>query len=82
MNGDYTIPEFISDPVKDLLVRILNIDPVTRYSVEQIKAHPWYSLSTPLYTHEGLIIGYNRIPIRTEILSIMKKQGFDPSYIE
>lgn len=35
-----------------------------------------------MYLSDGLIIGYNRIPVQKEILNIMKKQGFEPGYIE
>lgn len=82
MNGDYSIPDFISDSVKDLIIRILTVEPEKRYSIEQIKSHLWYKLSTPIYFHEGLIIGYNRVPIQSKILKIMQTQGFDSNYIE
>ena len=82
MNGDYSIPAFISSNVKDLIISILNIDPEKRFSIEQIKSHLWYKTAMPVYFHEGLIIGYNRVPIQHEILKIMESQGFDPKYIE
>lgn len=51
-------------------------------SIEEIKNHPWFAVSHPVYINEGLIIGYNRIPIQKEILEIMSKEGFDIRYIE
>lgn len=82
MEGDYVVPDFISDNVKDLIINILNIDPDRRYSIDQIKNHKWFKLSLPMYISEGLIVGYNRIPILNEILVMMEKQGFELTYIE
>lgn len=82
MEGDYVVPDFISDNVKDLIVKILDIDPDSRYSINQIKNHKWFKLSLPMYISEGLIVGYNRIPIHNEILVMMEKQGFELTYIE
>ena len=82
MNGDYLIAAFISSNIKDLIISILNIDLEKRFSIVQIKSHILYKITMPVYFHEGLIIGYNRVPIQDEILKIMESQGFDPKYIE
>jgi 5'-AMP-activated protein kinase catalytic alpha subunit len=82
MDGDYIVPDFISEEVRDLIINILDTDPDTRYSIEQIKNHQWFRRSMPLYISEGLIVGYNRIPIFNEILKMMEKQGFELNYIE
>lgn len=47
-----------------------------------MKNHPWFKLNYPVYVREGLIVGYNRIPVQEEILNTMKSQGFDSGYIE
>ena len=82
MDGNYMIPDFISKDVQDLLTRILTTDPEKRLSINEIKSHPWFSINYPIYKNEGLIFGYNRIPIQDEILKIMETKEFDPQYVE
>lgn len=42
LNCDYTFPSYISEDGKDLISKILNINPEKRYTLKQIKEHPWY----------------------------------------
>ena len=42
LEGEYKTPDFISKEVKDLIKKILNVDPEKRYTIEQIRRHPWY----------------------------------------
>jgi len=38
--GDYSIPNEIEDPLRDLLKGMLQKDPVKRFSLRQIRIHP------------------------------------------
>lgn len=38
----YTFPKHINSQVKELIQKILNTDPETRYTIKQIRAHPWF----------------------------------------
>ncbi|KAI8370570.1 uncharacterized protein BYT42DRAFT_617113 [Radiomyces spectabilis] len=40
--GKYTIPDEVSPKAKDLITRILVVDPSKRLTMEQIMAHPWF----------------------------------------
>ena len=40
---DYAIPKFVSAGAQDLLRKILVRNIGQRYSIEQIKAHPWFN---------------------------------------
>mmetsp|Transcript_183330 Transcript_183330/g.581372 ORF Transcript_183330/g.581372 Transcript_183330/m.581372 type:complete len:466 (+) Transcript_183330:103-1500(+) len=40
--ADYTLPNFISDAVKDLIAGLLTVDPQKRATVNSVRAHPWY----------------------------------------
>lgn len=82
MDGDYAVPDFISKEAQDIIVKILNTDPEKRLGIDEIKDHAWFRTSLPVYLSDGLIIGYNRIPIQNKILNLMNKQGFDPKYIQ
>lgn len=69
MKGEYSIPSFISSPATDLIKQILNVDPEKRFTINQIKSHPWFSLYKGYVNiPKGLIIGYHDIPIDEMIL--------------
>ena len=70
IKGNYEIPEEASPELEDLIKHIMDIDPLTRYDLEQIKKHPWYNLVTPPKCYPGLIIGYHKIPIDERILKV------------
>ncbi|KAF1798986.1 kinase-like domain-containing protein [Mucor lusitanicus] len=38
---DYVIPSYFSSDVADLIQKILKLDPYDRYTVPQIRCHPW-----------------------------------------
>ncbi|KXS10524.1 Pkinase-domain-containing protein [Gonapodya prolifera JEL478] len=40
---DYEMPEFLSDTCKDLITRILKLDPADRIPLNDILHHPWFS---------------------------------------
>jgi len=42
LNGDYQAPNFISPAVRDLIRRILTTDPKKRYTMDDIRRHPWF----------------------------------------
>lgn len=80
--GEFTLPDFISRDVKELIIKILVTDPEKRYKVNEIRDHSWFSSSTPILTNEGIIIGYDQIPIETSILKMMGQFGFEAEYTE
>lgn len=58
---DYTIPKFVSASAQDLLKRILVRNINQRYTINQIKAHPWFN-----QIKKKLPTGY--IPLKDKIL--------------
>jgi len=42
MNCEYSIPNYISESAKDIIKCILNTNPEQRYTIEQIRQHPWF----------------------------------------
>ena len=40
--GNFTYPKHISKQLIDLLMRIFVTNPKMRYTIEQIKQHPWF----------------------------------------
>ena len=79
LNGDYQLPKFLSAQTQDMLKCILNTDPAKRYTVEEIRKHPWYQLHQPR-EHEGIIVGTHQIPVDNNILNLLEKYKFDVEY--
>ena len=70
--GKFETPDFLSNNATDFLHRILNVDPVKRYTIEQIKNHPWFNLINPkINMSEGLLIKSIVVPIDEKIVFIM-----------
>lgn len=43
LKAEYKIPSFVSTECRDFITRILNTDPNSRYKLEDIRRHPWYT---------------------------------------
>ena len=69
IKGQITMPDFFSDKVKDLLKHMLDVNPMTRYTLQEIKDHPWFNTVDCLLI-PGIIIDYNIIPIDEKIIDI------------
>jgi 5'-AMP-activated protein kinase catalytic alpha subunit len=77
IEGNYEIPEEASPELADLLMHLLDINPLTRYDLEQIKQHPWFNIVKPYKYIPGVIEGYHRIPIDRKIVEECEKYGYD-----
>ena len=72
IKGDFETPEFLSSSAVDLLHNILNVDPDKRYTIDQIKQHPWFNQINPkINMSEGLLIDYYIVPFDEEIIAKM-----------
>lgn len=47
--GDYALPAHLSPGARDLISRILQVDPLKRISIDEIRAHPWFQINLPAY---------------------------------
>ncbi|KAL4067073.1 kinase-like domain-containing protein [Scleroderma yunnanense] len=45
--GKYEVPKFVDPQAKDLLKRMLVVDPTARITLPEIIAHPWFNQFTP-----------------------------------
>lgn len=43
IEGDYKAPRWISGDVRNLISKILETEPLKRYTLDDIRRHPWYS---------------------------------------
>jgi 5'-AMP-activated protein kinase catalytic alpha subunit len=60
--GNFNLPKYGSDILKDLLKKILTTDPQKRITLEQIKNHPWFNLIKPKL-FQGIYIKKYIIPV-------------------
>ena len=73
--GNFIIPEFLSENAKDFLTKILVVDPKKRYNITQIKKHPWFNqLDQKRYMSRGLLLNKFIVPIDEEIVEKMRKE--------
>ena len=59
---------------------MLDINPMTRYTLQEIKEHPWFKMNN-FGLIQGIIIGYHKIPVDEDILDLCEKFNFDRNKI-
>ncbi|RZC85631.1 hypothetical protein C5167_026303 [Papaver somniferum] len=47
--GIYTLPSHLSDGARDLILRMLVVDPMKRITIPEIRQHPWFQAHLPSY---------------------------------
>jgi len=50
--AEYTFPHWFTPDAKDLISKILVVDPKQRYSIAQIREHPWWKKDGPYATED------------------------------
>ena len=81
IQGNYEIPDEASPELADLLIHLLDINPLTRYDLEQIKEHPWFNMVKNYKYIPGVIEGYNKIPIDIKIVEMCEQYGYDKNQV-
>jgi 5'-AMP-activated protein kinase, catalytic alpha subunit len=75
------MPPTFSDQLQDLMKRILVVDPLKRYTVADIRGHPWYNLVPPA-EKIGTLIGKMEIVIDDAILQkVCNEYSVDPDHL-
>lgn len=55
--GQYHLPLDLPKELRDIIKRMLTVDPETRITLEQIKAHPWFNSIPPRnYTEDNFVV--------------------------
>ena len=73
--GKFKTPKYLSECCKDFLHRILNVNPEKRYTIDQIKNHPWFNIINPkINMSEGLLLNVYIVPIDESIIEEMVKK--------
>ena len=69
IKGQYEIPDFLSDECKDLIKKMMQINPEKRINLEEIKRHKWVNMFNINYMKSpGVIIDKYFLPIDIEII--------------
>jgi serine/threonine protein kinase len=78
LSGKFEHPNYLSDKAKDILDKIIEIDPKKRLNFEEIKSHPWFNIiDKNELMHKGINTNEDIIPIDEEIVQNMEKIGFN-----
>jgi 5'-AMP-activated protein kinase catalytic alpha subunit len=81
LSADFHTPDNISEEAKDLLNCILNTDPEKRYTISQIRKHPWFNIVPCESNFKGILVGTDPVPIDNTILDQMQRDyGIDKNY--
>ena len=74
LSADFQTPNYVSDEAKDLFRRILNTDPEKRYTIDEIREHPWFNIVPCEATFKGIQVGVDPVPIDQGILDRMEQE--------
>eukprot|EP01006_Ploeotia_vitrea_P055583 TRINITY_DN68013_c7_g1_i1.p1 TRINITY_DN68013_c7_g1~~TRINITY_DN68013_c7_g1_i1.p1 ORF type:complete len:678 (+),score=340.85 TRINITY_DN68013_c7_g1_i1:41-2074(+) len=81
-NGVYSIPSYISDDARDLIQKMLVVDPMKRITIAQIRQHRWFLADLPQYLS---LSAEQRIEetqvIDDDVLKRVVQMGFDGAQV-
>ena len=79
IRGKFRCPLSLSKFAKHLIENILKTDPKERYTISQIKKHPWFNMNKAnINIKHGILINQIIIPINENVIEFMvKKYGFN-----
>jgi 5'-AMP-activated protein kinase catalytic alpha subunit len=80
IKGVIDYPKFISPFVKDLLKKMLEVNPMKRCTLKDILEHKWFNL-IECRLIPGIIVGYNKIPIDDDAVLKCEEFGFDKNNV-
>ena len=82
LNGKFNLPNYLSNEAKDLLIKLLKVNPNERIKLNEIKKHPWFNLIN-LKKNYFFGIDTNKIimPLDEDIIKEMKIFGLDTNLV-
>jgi 5'-AMP-activated protein kinase catalytic alpha subunit len=77
--GIFTLPGHMSDEIKDLISRMLVVDPLQRITIPEIRRHRWFTETLPLYLSvtPDQIMSQIRTIDQDVLMEVVMKIGFD-----
>ena len=80
LEGRIKMPKIFSEGAKDLLRHMLDINPLKRYTLDDIIEHPWFN-KNKFYLIPGIIVGVNKIPVDENILELCTVYDLDKTKV-
>ncbi|XP_068661044.1 SNF1-related protein kinase catalytic subunit alpha KIN10-like isoform X2 [Aristolochia californica] len=81
-SGIYTLPGYLSPGARDLISRILVVDPIKRITIPMIRQHLWFREHLPRYLAMPAVDAMHMVKkIDEEILQVVVDIGFDRSQV-
>ena len=82
LSGKFNLPNYLSNEAKDLLSKLLKVNPIERIKLDEIKKHPWFNLYNPKNNYfYGIDINKIIMPIDEEIIIDMINIGIEPNIV-
>lgn len=74
-SGIFAIPEYLNKPVISLLCQMLQVDPMKRATIEEIKKHEWFQKDLPNYLFPSTIENDSNIIDCLAVAEVCQKFG-------
>ena len=82
LSGKFTLPNYLSNEAKDLICKLLKVNPSERIKLNEIKKHPWFNLYNAKDNYFfGIDTNKIIMPIDEEIIKDMINIGIDSNII-
>jgi len=88
LRGQFPCPEHVSAEARDLMTRMLALNPSDRIDIEAIRSHPWLRGAAEASTEAGIgeppmlpTVG-EHAPLDEDVVAQLDKLGLDPSEVE
>ena len=82
LSGKFNLPSYLSNEAKDLLSKLLKVNPNERIKLNEIKKHPWFNLINVKKNYlYGIDINKIIMPLDEDIIKEMKMFGIDSNVI-
>lgn len=81
--GIYTLPSHLSPGARDLIPRMLLVDPLKRITIPEIRQHPWFTVHLPRYLavmQAGPSTSSSSV-IDSDLLREVERLGFERNFI-
>ncbi|AES73127.1 SNF1-related kinase [Medicago truncatula] len=77
--GIYTFPSHLSPDTRDLITRLIVVDPMKRMTIPEMRQHPWFKVGLPRYLAMPPTNTLQQIDV--DILQEVVNRGFDKNQL-
>lgn len=81
IQGQFQIPNHISQSLSSLLNQILQINPNKRIRINEIKNHAWFN-TNKIFVSPGLVVGLDQMPIQDQIVKKTANYGYNEQQLK